>query len=168
MAKLERISLSEAKSRTADWASEREQWDRDAAISNRFRDASATEVISMWETGKNERGRKLSNFEFAGLVERWCELFGALPPSDDDAQLNGATTPQPASEQAPEPEDDTMLRMGEVVRLTGISDSTIKRMVLDGRFPKPMRLSPRRIGWKAVEVKSWIQRLDDQRRAPRQ
>ena len=88
-------------------------------------------------------------------------------PPDDVEELNGLAADQ-APTAEPEPEDDTMLRMGEVVRLTGISDSTIKRMVIDGRFPKPMRLSPRRIGWKAGEVKSWIRQLDDQRRAPRQ
>jgi prophage regulatory protein len=122
-------------------------------------------VIKMWETGKNEQGRKLSQFEFAGLVERWCELFGSLPPDDDASEPDGNASPKTSE---PEPEDDTMLRMGEVVRLTGISGSTVKRMVIDGRFPKPMRLSPRRIGWKAGEVKTWIRQLDDQRRAPRQ
>ena len=56
---------------------------------------------------------------------------------------------------------------GQCVSL-GSANSTVKRMVLDGRFPKPMRLSPRRIGWKATEVKAWIRQLDDQRKAPRQ
>ena len=119
----------------------------------------------MWETGKNEQGRKLSNFEFAGLVERWCELFGALPPDDDTSEPDGNASPQTLE---PQIEDDTMLRMAEVARLTGISGSTVKRMVIDGRFPKPMRLSPRRIGWKPGEVKTWIRQLDDQRRASRQ
>jgi prophage regulatory protein len=119
----------------------------------------------MWETGRNEGGQKLSKFEFGALVERWCDLFGDLPP--DDAPLGIDVADQPMV-PAPEPEPDTMLRMPEVVRLTGLSVSTIKRMVLDDRFPKPMRLSPRRIGWPAREVKTWIDRLDDQRHSPRQ
>jgi predicted DNA-binding transcriptional regulator AlpA len=49
-----------------------------------------------------------------------------------------------------------------------VSDSTVKRMVVDGRFPKPMRISARRIGWPARDVKAWIRQLDDQRRALRQ
>jgi predicted DNA-binding transcriptional regulator AlpA len=166
MAKINRIALSDAKAISADWEAQHEEHQRSAAIVARFQDAGPSEVIKMWETGKNEQGRKLSNFEFAGLVERWCELFGALPP-DDAEELNGFASDQ-TPPQEPEPEDDTMLRMGEVVRLTGISGSTIKRMVIDGRFPKPTRLSPRRIGWQARDVKAWLRQLDDQRRAPRQ
>ena len=45
-----------------------------------------------------------------------------------------------------------MLRMPDVVRLAGVSESTIKRRVQDGSFPKPMHLSPRCIGWPAREV----------------
>lgn len=168
MAKLNRMTLEDAKAQAADWQVQYDQHQRDAALTARFQGASAGEVVKIWETGKNEHGRKLSQFEFGAIVERWCELFGSLPP-DDAEELNGLAgdhTPTPSPE--PEPQDDTMLRMGEVVRLTGISDSTIKRMVIDGRFPTPMRLSPRRIGWKAGEVKSWIRQLDDQRRSPRQ
>lgn len=165
MPKLNRITLDDAKALAKQWEAQYDQHQRDAAVSARFSQTSASEVIKMWETGKNEHGRNLSQFEFAGLVERWCELFGALPPDDDAPEPNGTATLPPSE---PEHDDDTMLRMVEVVRLTGISDSTIKRMVIDGRFPKPMRLSPRRIGWQAREVKVWIRQLDDQRRAPRQ
>jgi prophage regulatory protein len=162
MAKLPRMSVSHAKDLAADWAAEREQSERQTAITTRFSKASATEVIRMWETGRNEKGHKLSNSEFAGLVERWCELFGTLPPDDDAPDESSGHAP------VPRPQDDTMLRIGEVVRVTGLSASTIKRMVLDGRFPKPMRLSPRRIGWPAAEVKAWVRQLDDQRSATKQ
>ena len=134
---------------------------------SRFQGSNAREVIKMWETGKNEHGRKLSQFEFGALIEHWCEVFGTLPP-DDGEELNGIAEAQPSANSEPEPEDDTMLPMREVVRLTGLSDSTIKRMVVDGRFPKPMRISARRIGRPARDVKTWISRLDDQRSAPRQ
>ena len=165
MAKLTRITLADAKAQAADWEAQYEEHQLNTALCTRFKDASAREVIKMWETGKNEHGRKLTQFEFAGLVERWCELFGALPP-DDAEELNGIASEQ-ATTSEQEPEDDTMLRMGDVVRLTRISGSTVKRMVLDGRFPKPLRLSPRRIGWPARDVKVWLRQLEDQRRAPR-
>ena len=64
----------------------------------------------------------------------------------------------------PEPADTTMLDMHDVMRLTGLSKSTIKRMVSDDRFPKPIHLSPRRIGWPAGDVKAWLERLDGNRR----
>jgi prophage regulatory protein len=162
-----RLSLADAKAQAAEWEARRRQHERDNALAARFQDSSAGDVITMWETGKNEQGRMLSQFEFGALVERWCELFGTLPP-DDAEELNGIAGDQSTNKAEPEPEDDTMLRIGEVIRLTGISGSTIKRMVVDGRFPKPLRLSPRRIGWQARDVKAWVRQLEDQRRAPRQ
>jgi hypothetical protein len=72
MTRRKRMSLAEAKAQVADWAAQRDQHDRDNALATRFQGASASEVIKMWETGKNEHGRKLSQFEFGALVERWC------------------------------------------------------------------------------------------------
>jgi hypothetical protein len=43
---------------------------RSASPANRFRDATPVEVIRMSETGRNERGQRLSQGEFAALVER--------------------------------------------------------------------------------------------------
>src|SRR6476620_11978139 len=106
----------------------------------RLRDASPSEVISMWERGTNENGQKLNHFEFAALRERWIEVFRVLPP-DTPAGNSAADLPkQPALEPLM---PDALVDIKEVRRRTGISESTIKRMVLDGRFPKPM--SPRRV-----------------------
>ena len=162
---IERITIAEAKERAAEWEAQYEECQRSYAIAARFQDTSPSEVIEMWQSQTNEKGRKLTQFEFEALIERWLELFGRYPPNGEE--LNGPVPEQPSTTE-PMPEDDTMLRIGEVVRLTGISGSTMNRMVLDGRFPKPMRLSPRRIGWPAREVKAWKRQLDDQRRAPRQ
>jgi len=164
MTKLGTMSIADAMALASQWKAQHEEHQRMIAIATRFKGATPAEVVSMWENGRNERGQKLSQFEFTALVERWCELFGALPPSTEEA------IPDVAAEGStePEPEDDDMLSPRDVVRITGLSLSTIKRMANDGRFPKPMRLSPRRIGWTAREVKEWLNRLDDQRRATRQ
>ena len=61
-----------------------------------------------------------------------------------------------------------MVDIKEVERRTGISVSTIKRMVKQGRFLKPMRPSARRIAWLGRDIDELVRRLDDQRRAPRQ
>ncbi len=119
----------------------------------------------MWESGQNERGQKLSQDEFAALVERWLELFGAYPADTDAAP--GGNVGGEAAELSPEPQDDTMLSPRDVARLAGISTRTIDRMVRRGTFPKPMHLSARRIGWQAREVKAWLRMLDEQRRARR-
>jgi predicted DNA-binding transcriptional regulator AlpA len=48
-----------------------------------------------------------------------------------------------------------MLHMRDVQRMTGLSQSTIKRRVQDGTF-SPIHTSVRHIGWRAVMVKDWI------------
>jgi prophage regulatory protein len=161
------LTIAEAKALATEWEHRYAQHEYDTAIAVRFRDATPAEVIAMWESGKNERGQKLNSFEFAALVEKWCDLFHCLPP-DEEAGAGNVTVDQQPTLQEQEPEDDTMLRMADVVRLAGVSESTIKRMVLDGRFPKPMRLSRRSIGWPARDVKVWLRQVDDQRRASRQ
>jgi prophage regulatory protein len=65
------------------------------------------------------------------------------------------------------PADDTMLGINEVVRLTGVSKATINRHVQTGTFPKPFKISARRNGYLAREVKEWLERLDEQRHATR-
>jgi prophage regulatory protein len=161
MAKVRHIAIEQAKALATQWEAQHEEHLRTAAIASRFKDATPSQVIHMWETCRNERGQRLSRGEVTALVERWLELFGAYPPGDTEP----GDTAQP---REPEPQDHDMLSPRDVVRLTGLSLSTIKRMVNDDRFPKPMHLSPRRIGWPAREVKAWINRLDDQRRATRQ
>jgi prophage regulatory protein len=165
MTKPNHITIEQAKALAAQWEAQYEAYLRSSAISTRFEDTTPSEVIRMWETCRNERGQRLTQFELEALVERWVGLFGAYPPSEDSAVPSGSTVPQP---EEPEPQDDDMLSPRDVVRLTGLSKSTIKRMFNDGRFPKPMHLSPRRIGWPAREVKAWLHRLDDQRYATRQ
>ncbi len=70
--------------------------------------------------------------------------------------------PADAEPADPLPADDTMLNIRDVVRITGLSKSTIKRWVNDpaGDFPKPIKLSPRRIGWPADQVYAWRKRIE--------
>jgi hypothetical protein len=70
----------------------------------RFRDASASQVVAMWESQTNEKGQTLSRFEFRALCSCWIETFGALPPGREP--VSGTA---PATTSEPEPADDTML-----------------------------------------------------------
>ena len=160
-----RITIDDAKQLADDWKAQRDERDRQPRASF-YRDASAHDLIKMWETGKRLDGRKLNDWEFACLVEAWCDVFGDLPP-DDDTVANSVALPE-CSKAEPLPADDTVLRMPDVERLTGISPSTIKRMVSGGRFPKPLRLGIRAKGWFARDVRAHMQRLDEQRKRPRQ
>lgn len=39
----------------------------------------------------------------------------------------------------------------------GVSRATLRRMVQDGRFPEPVRLSRRTLRWRVDEVNAWLQ-----------
>lgn len=126
------------------------------------RDATPLDLVAIWRAKKNLDGRRLTKYVFGCPIERWVEVFGDLPATDGASQDDGERSAEP------KPADDTMLRVPDVVPLTGISHTTIKRMQADRRFPKAIRLGERAKGWPACEVKAWIGRLDQQRRRPRQ
>ena len=142
-----RISVSAAKKLADQWKAMRDDRDR-TPHAGYFQDASPHDLIAMWETGKRKDGRKLNDWEFACLIEAWCQCFGDLP-------ANVTSEPKQSSAEATAmPVDDTMLRMPEVERLTGLSMSSIKRMVSDGRFPKPLRWS--RLFGQVFRFGKWI------------
>jgi predicted DNA-binding transcriptional regulator AlpA len=128
---------------------------REQALASRFRTSGATEVLQMFEAGVTEKGQPLSQFEFEALCERWCAVFGELPPT-------GSPPADSTAEPEALPADEEMIPMKRVVRITGLSKSTIKRWVNDpdSDFPKPVKLSPRRIGWRADQVKAWRKRIE--------
>lgn len=47
------------------------------------------------------------------------------------------------------------LRRAEVEARTGLPRSTIYQMISDGQFPKPVRLTPRIVGWIEAEIDAW-------------
>jgi prophage regulatory protein len=46
-------------------------------------------------------------------------------------------------------------RINDLVPLTGLSRSTIYRLVEKGEFPKPVKLSARVVGWEEDAVLHW-------------
>ena len=51
------------------------------------------------------------------------------------------------------------MRTSEVVKLTGLSKTTIWRRVRSGDFPMPVRLeslATRSVGWREGEIERWI------------
>jgi len=159
---MSKLTADQAEARAVEWEAQRRDYER-MPRADYFREASALDVVDMWRTQKNMDVRRLTKFEFGCLVERWTEIFGDVPKTDGDTSGDDV-----ASAPEPMPADDTMLRVPDVVRLTGVSHTTIKRMQADGRFPKTMRLGERAKGWPAREIKAWLETLDEQRRRPRQ
>lgn len=50
-----------------------------------------------------------------------------------------------------------VLREPIVGSRTGLSPSTIDREVAAGRFPAPIRLTPRAKGWLEAEIDAWLE-----------
>ena len=50
-----------------------------------------------------------------------------------------------------------------VVNMTSLSRVTLWRLERDGRFPKRVQLSPRRVGWREDEIKEWISKKSENR-----
>ncbi|HVT60829.1 MAG TPA: AlpA family phage regulatory protein [Thermoanaerobaculia bacterium] len=44
----------------------------------------------------------------------------------------------------------------EVIALTGMSRSTLKRAIRDGEFPQPRKLTRGRVGFRYDEVAAWV------------
>ncbi|MFM9860607.1 AlpA family transcriptional regulator [Pseudoxanthobacter sp. M-2] len=48
-----------------------------------------------------------------------------------------------------------ILRLPEVKRATGLGRSSIYAHIAEGRFPKPVPLSGRAVGWLESEIAAW-------------
>ena len=51
---------------------------------------------------------------------------------------------------------DRILSPRDVVIMLGISEVTIWRMRKRGEFPEPLRVSPRRVGWRESDIREWL------------
>ena len=49
-----------------------------------------------------------------------------------------------------------IIRLPDVLAVTGLSRTTIWRLSRSGRFPAPIRLSERAVGWRRREVEGWL------------
>ena len=50
-----------------------------------------------------------------------------------------------------------ILRLPEVKTLTGLQRSTIYKQVSEGKFPKPISLGERAVGWLELELHEWLE-----------
>lgn len=51
---------------------------------------------------------------------------------------------------------DRILRLDAVLDRTGLSRSTLYRMISDGTFPRQVRISARCAGWRESTVNDWM------------
>ena len=52
---------------------------------------------------------------------------------------------------------DRLLKRRQVEEITGMSRSSIYRMMQDGEFPRPVRIGPAAVRWKASDITAWME-----------
>ena len=57
-----------------------------------------------------------------------------------------------------------ILRLPEVIEKVGLSRSSIYSRIHEGRFPSPVSLGGRAVGWLSSELEAWIDEQVKQRR----
>jgi prophage regulatory protein len=56
-----------------------------------------------------------------------------------------------------------VLRLPEVMRLTGLCETTLRQLVAKGQFPPSFPLAQRAVGWLASDVTAWVEAKAAQR-----
>ncbi|QIK38099.1 AlpA family transcriptional regulator [Caldichromatium japonicum] len=51
---------------------------------------------------------------------------------------------------------DRILRLPDVMHVTGLRRTKIYDLINAGDFPPPLHLGPRAVGWKASDIQHWI------------
>lgn len=59
-----------------------------------------------------------------------------------------------------------LLRLRQVIAITGLGRDTIYRYIRAGRFPRQRRISERASAWREDEIKEWIDSRPVVERAP--
>lgn len=57
----------------------------------------------------------------------------------------------------PRPMPSPLLRLPAVLALTGLSRSTIYRLMQEDTFPKGVKPTPRTIAWRSHDIAAWIE-----------
>ena len=57
--------------------------------------------------------------------------------------------------------DDKVLRITEVVKMTGVPESAMYACIKEGTFPKQISLGSRAVGWIESDVRAWLERRPD-------
>ena len=52
---------------------------------------------------------------------------------------------------------DRLLRIRQVEEITGLSRSSIYRLMQDGEFPRPVKVGPAAVRWRASDINTWLE-----------
>ena len=54
-----------------------------------------------------------------------------------------------------------ILRRKQLETHIGLSRSSIYKMMADGRFPRPIKLGRRSVGWRTAEIERWLDEMQE-------
>lgn len=60
---------------------------------------------------------------------------------------------------------DRLLRLPDVLRITGMGRNTVYTRIKEGTFPKQVKIGPKSVAWRQSEINQWMASLspsDDQ------
>jgi predicted DNA-binding transcriptional regulator AlpA len=147
--------IERAKAQAEQWRAQADEHKRRPS----YLHLSPDELIELVEDTK-----RLTTPELEALDEAWFAMFGellVLPVLWESAER------PPDAPSEPEPADMDVLGWEAAAKLAGVHVSTLRREMYEGRFPRPRRISQRRIGWPASEVRAWRDALDRNRHRER-
>ncbi|MGL1959459.1 MAG: AlpA family phage regulatory protein [Colwellia sp.] len=96
--------------------------------------------------------QKKGRIEYIQITKEQTEFFGYQLLNYLLNNIKG----QNLSSPPPESSQERILRIEEVVKLTGISRTTIWRKERTGDFPARVPLSSSIVGWRASDISNWI------------
>lgn len=50
----------------------------------------------------------------------------------------------------------SILRKPDVMSMTGLPESSLHALIAKGKFPRPITLSVKRVGWQLHEIQAWL------------
>ena len=53
-------------------------------------------------------------------------------------------------------DNNRLLRLSEVLKIVSVSRNTVYRMMEEGHFPRPVRISTKAVRWNLSEIEEWL------------
>jgi prophage regulatory protein len=78
------------------------------------------------------------------------------PPEPIEATPRPARSNRPRADADPQRAALRILRRPDVEERTGLRRSAIYEAIAEGRFPAPINIGPKAVGWVESEIDSWV------------
>jgi prophage regulatory protein len=93
-------------------------------------------------------------------------IFDPLSLVDENRMNNNQTSLAPPSAAVQDTRPIRILRRWQVQDTVGLSRATIYQMMREGRFPKPVKISVRAVGWIEHEIQEWLMKRVETTHSP--